>query len=582
MDHEARTRPHAAAHEASRRIAVRIRAACRGALAFDVVGPWIDGASGAATGIGARPRGAETGERLAAQTGLALPLRPVPREATGRAGGAGDGGEPGKASFPAPGRWHHADRAPSGGAVGQITDPTSGVRLTPPRPGQTLPTMKVLVVGSGGREHALCWKIAQSPLVDAVLAAPGNAGIASLATCHPVKAEDLDGQVALAKKEKVDLVVIGPEAPLCAGLVDRLEAAGIRAFGPSARAAEIEGSKAFARELCKRNRIPQPGFWVFDDQSKAMAFLDNRSDGPIVVKASGLAAGKGVVVAKNSAEARQAVRACADSSRFGSAGATLVLEEKLEGPEVSVMALTDGKTFLPFDPARDHKPVFDGDEGPNTGGMGAVSPAPGVRGRVLAQIESRVLLPAIHGLKREDRPFRGFLYAGLMLTAAGPHVLEFNARLGDPETQPLLMRLESDLVPYLIHATEGRLDELEGPVWDKRTAVCVMACSRGYPGDYPKSLPIVGLDRVETGPDLQVFHSGTARRGSGDVVTAGGRVLAVCALGDDVEAARERAYEALGRIDFQGMHYRRDIGLSKSQARRSLDGGSDSRRDAGA
>ena len=423
--------------------------------------------------------------------------------------------------------------------------------------------MKILVVGGGGREHALVWKIARSPLVKSVHCAPGNAGIAETATCHDVAAEDVPGQVELAKREKIDLVVVGPEAPLCAGLVDALDAAGILAFGPTRKAAEIEGSKAFARELCKRNRIPQPNFWVFDDSALAQAFLENRPDSPIVVKASGLAAGKGVTVAKNAAEARAAVRASMDTGRFGDSGRTVLLEEKLEGPEVSVMALTDGQTFLPFDPARDHKPVFAGDEGPNTGGMGAITPAPGVRPRVLAQIESRVLLPAIHGMKREDRMFRGFLYAGLMLTNAGPRVLEFNARLGDPETQPLLMRLKSDIVPYLLHAAEGKLDQLEGPTWDKRTAVCVMACSKGYPGDYPKGLPIRGLDKVATGDDLQIFHSGTVRQGR-DVVTAGGRVLAVCALGDGATEARAKAYAALGEIEFQGMHYRDDIGAPAS------------------
>ena len=419
--------------------------------------------------------------------------------------------------------------------------------------------MNVLVVGGGGREHALAWKIAQSPLVEKVHCAPGNAGIAQVAQTWPVQAEDIPSIVALAKEIGAGLVVVGPEAPLCAGIVDAVQAAGIPCFGPDRRAAAIEGDKAFARELCRRHRIPGPGFWTFDDLRKALAFLDNRSDDPIVVKASGLAAGKGVTVAKNRAQAAAAVRECLEQGRFGAAGATVVLEECLEGPEVSVMALTDGKTIVPLDAAQDHKQVLDGDEGPNTGGMGAFTPVSFVRGRSWGQIENQVIIPAVHAMNRESRPFRGFLYAGLMMTNNGPRVLEFNCRLGDPETQPLLMRMQSDLVPYLLATAEGRLEECEPMAWDPRTAVCVMATSEGYPGSYPKGLPIHGLDEVETGPDLQVFHSGTSRRGS-DVVTAGGRVLSVCALGADIPKARARAYEALERIQFRGMHFRRDIG----------------------
>jgi phosphoribosylamine--glycine ligase len=418
--------------------------------------------------------------------------------------------------------------------------------------------MRVLVVGGGGREHALCWKIAQSPLVDEVLCAPGNAGIAEIAQCVPVSAEDLEGLRKLAIDRRVDLTVVGPEAPLCAGIVDVLTAAGARVFGPTAAAAEIEGSKSFARELCRRHRIPGPAFWVFEDVAKALGFLENRLEGPIVVKASGLAAGKGVTVAKDLASAKAAVRECLEAKRFGAAGARVVLEECIVGAEVSVMCLTDGRTIVPLEPARDHKPVFDGDEGPNTGGMGAVSPVSKLRDRLLAQIESQVLLPAVHAMNAEGRTFSGFLYAGLMMTEGGPRVLEFNCRLGDPETQPLLMRLESDIVPLMLHTVDGTLDELEAPRWDRRTAVCVMAVSEGYPGRYSKGLPIHGLDSVDVGDDVQVFHSGTARRGM-ETVTAGGRVLSVCALGDGVEPARDRAYGELRKIEFKGMHYRSDI-----------------------
>ena len=422
--------------------------------------------------------------------------------------------------------------------------------------------MKVLVVGAGGREHALCWKISQSPLVTRVFCAPGNGGIAAAGyDCVDIAGNNIEGLRTFARDQKIDLVVVGPEEPLCAGLVDALAEVSIRAFGPSRRAAEIEGSKSFAREICRRHKIPSPSSWTFTEQGKALAFLENRGEGPIVVKASGLAAGKGVVKAPDTASARKAVREMMEQARFGTAGATVVFEEMLVGAELSLIALTDGRTIVPLEPARDHKAIFDGDKGPNTGGMGAYSPVPSVGARMLRQVENQVLLPAVHGLNLEDRPFRGFLYAGLMLTAAGPRVLEFNARLGDPETQPLLLRLRSDLVPYLLHTLDGTLDRLEAPDWDPRAAVCVVAASGGYPGTYAKGFPIHGLGSIAAADDLQVFHSGTAQRGS-DLVTAGGRVLSVTALGETPEVARERAYAALGQIEFQGMQYRRDIALS--------------------
>ncbi|MEM7198719.1 MAG: phosphoribosylamine--glycine ligase [Planctomycetota bacterium] len=419
--------------------------------------------------------------------------------------------------------------------------------------------MQVLVIGGGGREHALCWKIAQSPLVETVFCAPGNGGIAKMAKCIDIPANDVAGLRNFALEQRIHLTVVGPEDPLCSGIVDAFEAADLKIFGPPQGAAEIEGSKAFARELCRRNKIPSPAFWVFERPGMALAFLENRPEGPIVVKASGLAQGKGVTVCPNLDTARSAVRELMEQRRFGDAGDSVVLEEFLEGQEVSVMTLTDGTTIVPFEPARDHKAVNDGNQGANTGGMGAFSPVPSLSPRALRQIENQILVPAVHGLNREGRAFRGFLYAGLMLTAGGPRTLEFNCRLGDPETQPLLMRLRSDLVPYLMHCAAGTLDQLEAPQWDPRVAVCVMATSGGYPGDYRKGLPIHGLERLETGADLQVFHSGT-RRSPTDTLTAGGRVLSVCALGESLDEARERAYAALGRIEFQGMHYRRDIG----------------------
>ncbi|MCR9244030.1 MAG: phosphoribosylamine--glycine ligase [bacterium] len=426
--------------------------------------------------------------------------------------------------------------------------------------------MKVLVVGSGGREHALCWKIAQSPLLSRLYCAPGNPGTRSIAEAVDVAPTDIAGIVRFASAEQIDLVVVGPEAPLCDGLADALAEHGRLCFGPTKAAAEIEGSKVFARELCRTHRIPGPSFWSFDDAHRAKSFLTNREDGPIVVKASGLAAGKGVAVCENNAEALAFVSECLEQGRFGDAGDTIVLEECLVGPEVSLITITDGQTIVPLEPARDHKPVFEGNTGPNTGGMGVVSPVE-LLPRLRSQIENQIVFPAVHAMNREGRPYRGFLYAGLMLTPQGPRVLEFNCRLGDPETQPLLMRFKSDLLPYLLAVAEGKLDTLEAPEWDPRTAVCVVACSEGYPGSYPKGRPILGLESIETGDDLQVFHAGTAQKPGGDLVTAGGRVLAVTGLGDDVESARARVYGALERIEFQGMHYRKDIGRRNDGAR---------------
>lgn len=419
--------------------------------------------------------------------------------------------------------------------------------------------MKILVVGGGGREHALCWKIAQSPLVQQLYCAPGNAGTAQVADNVDIDSEDIGALRNFAVEHGVELVVVGPEMPLCMGIADELAKAGIACFGPNRQAAEIEGSKIYARQLCQRHRIPSPGFWVFDNAGKARAFLDMREDGPLVVKATGLAAGKGVAVCKNLEEAREAVTNCLEQNSFGEAGSSVVIEECLEGEELSVMVLTDGRTIVPFEPARDFKRVGDDDAGPNTGGMGAFSPV-ALQPRTMHQIESQILFPTVHALNCEQRSYQGFLYAGLMLTPQGPRVLEYNCRLGDPETQPLLLRLESDLVPLMMATIEGRLEQEKAPKWSPKAAVCVVACSRGYPGDYPKGLRVFGLDKVETGPDLQVFQAGTTLRG-GDVVTSGGRVLSVTALGDTAELARERAYGALQQIEFDGMHCRSDIGL---------------------
>jgi len=424
--------------------------------------------------------------------------------------------------------------------------------------------MKVLVVGSGGREHALAWKIQQSSLVDRVYIAPGNPGSEQVGENVQISSDDLEGLVKFAVDESIDLTVVGPEAPLCAGIVDLFRERGKLCFGPDKAAAELEGSKAFARKVCTDHRIPGPQWWAYENLAMARAFLESRPDGPIVVKASGLAAGKGVAVCKNNEEARVAVSECFDG-RFGDAGNTVLFEECLEGPEVSLITLTDGETIVPLEPARDHKPVGEGDTGPNTGGMGVITPVP-LMPRMATQIESQIVFPTVHAMNREKRRYRGFLYAGLMLTSNGPRVLEYNCRMGDPETQPLLMRLRSDLVPLLLATAEGKLDTVEAPVWDQRVAVCVVACSGGYPGDYKKGVPIFGLDKIETGEDLQVFHAGTRHSVQGDLQTAGGRVLAVTALGDDAEQARKRAYDAIGKIEFDGMHYRKDIGAPKPKS----------------
>lgn len=422
--------------------------------------------------------------------------------------------------------------------------------------------MKVLVVGQGGREHALAWKIQQSDLVDHVFVAPGNPGTAEIGENVDIAVDDLEGLVRFAVDNDIGLTVVGPEVPLCNGIVDLFEQNDRLCFGPNKAAAEIEGSKLFARELCHKHRIPGPGFWPYDNLATARSFLENRPDGPIVVKASGLAAGKGVAVCKNNEEARIAVSHCLDQVQSGDSRGTVVFEEFLQGPEVSLITITDGETIVPLEPARDHKPVGEGNTGPNTGGMGVVTPV-ALLPRVAQQIETQIVFPTVHAMNREKRRYKGFLYAGLMLTPQGPRVLEYNCRLGDPETQPLMMRLKSDLVPLLLATAEGKLDTVDAPEWDSRVAVCVVICSGGYPGDYKKGVPVFGVDKIETGPDLQVFHAGTRKVG-GDLLTAGGRVLAITALGDNVDLARKRAYEAAEKIEFGGMHFRRDIGTPEA------------------
>ena len=419
--------------------------------------------------------------------------------------------------------------------------------------------MRILVVGSGGREHALAWKLSQSPLVRALFAAPGNPGLGRLATLVPLKADDLEGLTAFAVREKIDLVVVGPEAPLVAGLVDRLEAAGILAFGPSAGAARIEGSKAFAKEVMVAAGIPTAEYATFTEPDGALAWARQRG-GQVVVKADGLAAGKGVVVCASLDQAEEAIREILVERIHGAAGATLLLEEKLTGPEASCIAFTDGSRVRMLPAAQDHKRIFDGDRGPNTGGMGAFCPTPTVSDALLAEIERTVLLPAVRELARRGHPFRGALYAGLMLTPKGPRVLEFNARLGDPETQPILMRLRGDLVPALLAVARGDLSGVTLD-FDPRASIGVVVAAEGYPGKVTSGDPIRGLD-TELAADQQLFQAGTAAGPDGQVVTAGGRVLTVCALGATHADAMRRAYDAIGKVSFRGMQFRKDIGGS--------------------
>ncbi len=414
--------------------------------------------------------------------------------------------------------------------------------------------MKVLVVGSGGREHALCWALAASPLADALYCAPGNAGIAEVATCLPVAATDIDGMAAACRTKGIDFVVVGPEAPLVAGLVDRLEAAGIKAFGPDARAAALEGSKGFAKDLCAKYGIPTAAYARFDDSEKAKAHIRARG-APIVVKADGLAAGKGVVVAASVAEACAAVDRLAAS--LGDAAAEFVVEDALVGEEASFHALVDGAHALALAAAQDHKQVGDGDVGANTGGMGAYSPTPAVDAAMAEEIMARIVRPTVAAMAAEGRPFRGVLYCGLMLTANGPQVLEYNVRFGDPETQVLVPRLKSDLLPALLAARDGVLDRFDLR-WRDDAAVCVVMASRGYPGSYETGSEIRGLDAAARLPGVTLFHAGTEAI-DGRIAAAGGRVLGVTATGATTAEAQARAYAAVDAIDWPQGFCRRDI-----------------------
>jgi len=425
--------------------------------------------------------------------------------------------------------------------------------------------MKVLVIGGGGREHAIVWKLAQSPRVDKIYCCPGNAGIAEIAECIDIDISDHEALLDFVKYDWIDLTIVGPEDPLTKGIVDRFEREGRRCMGPVKDAAMLEASKVFAKEFMRRYNIPSAEYKTFTSYLHAEEHVRMKG-APIVIKADGLAAGKGVFVAETVTEAISALRLIMKEKAFGPAGERVVVEECLEGEEASYLVFTDGKTILPMASSQDHKRVYDNDEGPNTGGMGAYSPAPVVTPEVERKIMDRIMKPAIRGLKKEGIKYKGVLYAGIMLKDGEPYVLEFNCRFGDPETQPLMTRLDADLLEIALAVTDGKLHDVSLG-WRPEASVCVVAASGGYPGKYETGKVITGLDDVRNMEDTVVFHAGTAFDGQ-EIVTAGGRVLGVTALGKDIREARDRAYEAMGKIHFEGMHYRKDIADRAVRAQR--------------
>lgn len=416
--------------------------------------------------------------------------------------------------------------------------------------------MKVLVVGGGGREHTLVWKLSQSPKVDKIFCAPGNAGISKLATCVEILQDDIQGLLCFAEKEKIDLTVVGPEVPLVAGIVDEFEMRGLKIFGPNKKAAQIEGSKVFSKNFMKKHYIPTAAFEVFEDLNKAVDFI-KQINLPIVIKAEGLAAGKGVIIARDQDEAILALKDIMEEKTFGHAGNRVVIEEYLEGPEVTVLSFCDGKKAYPMVSSTDYKRVYDGQKGPNTGGMGAISPAP-VYSNELAQIvEEGIIQKTVKSLSKEGICFKGILYTGLILTDEGPKVLEYNCRFGDPETQVVIPRLETDLVDIMEASIDGELSKIDIK-WKKEKAACVIMASGGYPGKYETGKQIIGIDDAEKNGSV-VFHSGTDYI-DGNIVTAGGRVLGVTTMADTLEEAVKTSYKAISKIDFEGKHYRKDIG----------------------
>ncbi len=427
--------------------------------------------------------------------------------------------------------------------------------------------MRILVIGSGAREHALCWKIAQSPLAERIFCAPGNGGISQIAECINIKAEDIDGLLDFALAERIDFTVVGPEIPLSLGIVDKFVSRGLKIFGPNKAAARLEASKVFSKELMAKYKIPTASFKVFDNAKEAKEYI-NQIGTPCVIKADGLAAGKGVVVAKDTQEAIEAVSLMMERKAFGESGAKVIIEECLAGQEASILVITDSNNVAVLSSAQDHKRILDNDSGPNTGGMGAYSPAPLVSQDLLSVILKEIIYPTISGLKKEGIEYKGVLYAGIMVTSEGPKTLEFNVRFGDPETQAILPRLKSDLVEVMLAAADGRLSKVKDLDWDSRSCVCVVVASKGYPGEYEKNKEISGLKDAAQLKDIAIFHAGTRKKVVNDpgqkqdveFFTDGGRVLGVTGLGEGVKEAIDKTYQAVGKISFEGMQYRRDIG----------------------
>ena len=416
--------------------------------------------------------------------------------------------------------------------------------------------MKVLVIGSGGREHALVWKIAQSKKVSKLFCAPGNGGIAELAQCVNIKAEDINGLLEFAVGNGIELTVVGPEIPLALGIVDVFQQHNLKIFGPAKAASQLESSKVFAKNIMKKYHVPTADFKTFRGKDEALAYVRQRQK-PLVIKADGLCAGKGVFVCPQLLEQEQAIKAIMQDNVFGEAGKVIIVEEILRGEEASILVISDGKSVISLASSQDHKRIFDQDQGPNTGGMGAYSPAPVVTGTLLARIHKEIIIPTIEGMQKEGTPYCGVLYAGVMITETGPKALEFNVRFGDPETQAILPRLKTDLVEVMLKTQERRLNEIELS-WRDEACVCVVIASGGYPGKYEKGRQIFGLDELKTEKDIVVFHAGTKKE-NGKIFTSGGRVLGVVGLGRDIKQAIDRTYAAVSKVRFDGLHYRRDI-----------------------
>jgi len=416
--------------------------------------------------------------------------------------------------------------------------------------------MKVLVIGGGGREHSLVWKIAQSPQVTKIFCAPGNPGISEIAECTAIEPEQINLLYEFAVKEKIDLTVVGPEAPLADGIVDKFSKHNLNVFGPDKNAAILETSKTFSKQLMRKHGIPTADFRDFDDYGHARKYVLSKG-APIVVKANGLSKGKGVFVCKTINDALQAIDSIMKDKVFGDAGDEVIIEELLIGEEISILAFTDGKTIIPMESSQDHKTIYDGDKGPNTGGMGAYSPVPLMTADLYHQVEKEILVPTVHAMNREERPYKGILYVGLMITSHGPRVLEYNVRFGDPEAQALLVRMKSDIVPIMLATVSGKLDTVDLE-WHPQASVCIVITSGGYPGNYIKGKEITGLDLLKNQKDIHVFHAGTKFE-NGKIVTNGGRVLNVVACGDGISEAQKKVYDAVSRISFEGAYYRNDI-----------------------